>query len=195
MIVAGSCRYLTESGVSLSTEDRSGRFGDDAAMAGDATTIGETQPAPPADDVFRRASSDEITVGEVMHPGVILCPPESPLRYAARLMAHHRIHAVVVIGDDEEGGVWGIVSDAEVITAIARRELDLHTAGAMAQTPPVTVFRSESVVRAAELMRKHAAAHLLVVTSAGRPVGVVSTLDLARAVAGGMVDEPRVTPK
>lgn len=130
-----------------------------------------------------------------MHAGVFFCPPESPLRYAARLMAHHRIHAVVVIGDDEEGGLWGIVSDADMVTAIARRELDLHTAGGIARSAPVTVVRSDSVVRAAELMRKHAAAHLVVISAAQRPVGVVSTLDLARAVAAGMVDEPQSTRK
>lgn len=137
---------------------------------------------------FTLAPSDEITVGEVMHPGVIYCAPESPLRYAARLMARHRIHAIVVLGDDEEGGAWGVVSDADLLAAIARRELDEHSAGGLARTPLVTISRSESVVRAAELMRERAVTHLLVVTDA-HPVGVVSTLDLAGAIADGMVDE------
>src|SRR5688572_13956725 len=54
---------------------------------------------------------DEVTVAEAMHPGVLVCGPESPLRYAARVMATHGVHAVVVLGDEEEGGLWGIVSD------------------------------------------------------------------------------------
>jgi CBS domain-containing protein len=50
---------------------------------------------------------DEIRVDEVMHPGIIFSPPELPLRHAAGLMARHQVHAVVVMGDDEEGGLWG----------------------------------------------------------------------------------------
>ena len=129
--------------------------------------------------------ADEATVGEVMHPGVIFCPPESPVRHAARLMATYNVHAVVVLGDDEEGGLWGIVSDSDLVSVIARRELDEHTAGGMSRTPLVTVCRSDSVAHAAELMREHGVTHLLVVVR-HRPVGVVSTLDLARAAAEGL---------
>ena len=122
-----------------------------------------------------------------MHEGVLFCPPEAPLRYAAEMMARHRVHAIVVLGDDEEGGLWGIVSDSDVVAAIARGELDQHTAGGAARTPLVTISRSDSVEHAAEAMREHAVTHLVVVADE-RPVGVVSTLDLAAAVAAGMVD-------
>jgi CBS domain-containing protein len=128
--------------------------------------------------------ADEATVGEVMNPAIIVCSSESPARHAATLMARHGVHAVVVLGEDEEGGFWGIVSDSDLVSVIARRELDEHTAGSMARTPLVTVCRSDSVAHAAELMREHHVAHLLVVVR-GRPVGVVSTLDLARAARGG----------
>jgi CBS domain-containing protein len=136
------------------------------------------------------APCDEVTVAEVMHPGVIFCSPEVPLRHVARLMANHRVHAVVVLGDDEEGGLWGAVSDADVVEAIARGELDEHEAGGMARTPVVTISRSDSIARAAELMREQAVTHLLVI-GRGRPIGVVSTLDLARAIADGAADKPR----
>ena len=131
---------------------------------------------------FAGVPADEATVGEVMHPGVIFCAPESPVRHVAGLMARYRVHAVVVLGDDEEGGLWGIVSDSDLASVIARRELDEHTAGSMARTPLVTVCRSDSIAHAAELMCEHRVAHLLVVVRR-RPVGVVSTLDLARAAA------------
>ncbi len=135
-------------------------------------------------DALIGAQYTEVTVREVMHPGIIVCGPESPLRYAARLMVRHGIHAIVVLGDDEEGGPWGVLSDADVLGAFGRRELD-GSAGAIARTPMVTVSPSESVLRAAELMRQHRVTHL-VVTSRGRPVGVLSTLDLARAAAAGI---------
>lgn len=134
------------------------------------------------------APLDEVTVSDVMHAGVIVCAPESPLSYAAKLMTHHRIHAVVVMGDDEEGGLWGVVSDTDILSAFARPELVASYAGALAQTPIVTVSPSDGVTRAAELMRRHRVSHLLV-TVRNRPVGVISTLDLARALAAGVGTE------
>ncbi|HEU5009539.1 MAG TPA: CBS domain-containing protein [Gaiellaceae bacterium] len=125
---------------------------------------------------------DEIRVDEVMHPGIIFSPPELPLRHAAGLMARHQVHAVVVMGDDEEGGLWGLVTDDDIVAAIARRELVGDTVGGIVHEPLVTVARDDTVVHAAELMQENGTAHLLVIAK-GRPVGVVSTLDLARAAA------------
>jgi CBS domain-containing protein len=133
-------------------------------------------------------TADEVSVAEVMHRGVVFCPPEVPLSFAARVMAAHRVHAVVVLGDDEEGGLWGVVSDTDVLTSIAERTLDRQTAGGMAQTPIVTVSRRHTLARAAELMKQHAVTHLLVVGPHARPIGVVSTFDLVRAAAAGLVD-------
>jgi CBS domain-containing protein len=136
------------------------------------------------DDALIGAQYAEVTVREVMHPGIIVCGPESPVRYAARLMIQHNIHAIVVLGDDEEGGPWGVLSDTDVLEAFGRRELN-GSAGVIAHTPIVTVSPSEGVLRAAELMRQHRVTHL-VVTSRGRPVGILSTLDLARAASTGI---------
>lgn len=162
-----------------------------AAMSLDELTTG-VAPSLAPDPGSRTAAQlvdapcDELTVGDVMHPGVIVAAPESPLRYVARLMARHRVHTVVVIGDDEEGGVWGIVSDTDLLRAIVRGELDAHTAGAMAFTPVVTILRSDSVERAAQEMSDHAATHLVVVAAGGQPVGMISTLDLACAAAAAV---------
>jgi CBS domain-containing protein len=151
-------------------------------------TMSERSSIRPDARRLEGAPSDEICVGEIMHPGVLYCPPEAPLRWAAEMMARHRVHAVVVLGDDEEGGLWSVVSDTDILAALALRELDEHSAGGMARTPLVTISRSDSVARAAELMREHSVTHLLVIAGREHPVGVVSTLDLAGAVASGMVD-------
>jgi CBS domain-containing protein len=126
----------------------------------------------------------DVVVRDVMHEGIIVCAPESPLRYAAGLMARHRVHAVVVWGDDEEGGAWGVLSDGDVLSAFGDGELD-GSAGALARTPIITVSTDDGVLRAAELMRRHQVTHL-VATERGRPVGVISTLDLARLAAAGI---------
>jgi CBS domain-containing protein len=120
------------------------------------------------------------TVGESMSPGVITCLPEMPLRTVARMMATHRVHAIVVFGHDDSLAPWGVVSDLDLVNAIGQPV----AAGAVAATPVVTVKPSEPLARAAQLMREHATAHLLVVADETElPIGVLSTLDIARALA------------
>jgi CBS domain-containing protein len=130
-------------------------------------------------------SYEAVTISSAMHRGVVTCRPETPLTKVAQMMAAHRIHSVVVWGEaqetDEEGTLWGVVSDLDLARAIATGELG-STARAVTSTPVVTVALDESIRRAAELMVGHAVAHLVVV-GRGRPVGVTSTLDLAQVLA------------
>ena len=128
-----------------------------------------------------------IRVAEAMHPGLITCPPETSLRTVARIMASHRVHCVIVFGveeDEGEGHVWGIVSDLDLVAAIGPG-LDDRTAGGTAASPLVTVEPGETLERAAQLMREYSTSHLVVVDQISeRPLGVISTIDLAHAVSG-----------
>ena len=117
-----------------------------------------------------------------MHHGVLTCAQETPLTDVAELMADHRVHCVVVSDDDAEA-LWGIVSDLDLVAAALVRDLDEQTAGGSAASPVLVVGPDETVERAAQLMTEHATAHLVVV-DASQPVGVVSTLDVAAALAG-----------
>jgi len=126
------------------------------------------------------------TVGEAMRLGVVACAPDTPLSEVARLMSAHRIHCVVVGGLSFEGTrlVWGVVSDLDLARALAAgQEL---TAGQVAATEPVTASPFDSLAEVARVMGDHDVAHLVVVDAKdGEPMGVISTLDLARAAAGG----------
>jgi CBS domain-containing protein len=130
----------------------------------------------------------EITVAEAMHPGVLTCPLETSLRDVARMMSLYRIHAVVAYGednDDVEGpGLWGVVSDLDLVqAAVAGRVEDLSARGT-AVTPALTIRPDDTLQTAAQLMTQHDVAHLIVVDRrSSRPVGMVSTLDVARALA------------
>ena len=42
-----------------------------------------------------------LTARDAMHPGVITCPPTATLRTVGRILAAHRIHAVVVASEEE----------------------------------------------------------------------------------------------
>jgi CBS domain-containing protein len=129
-----------------------------------------------------------VSVSEAMHAGVVSCPPETPLRDVARMMARFAIHAVVVYTEEAEGeeivGLWGVVADADLVAAAAVDDLGGRTAGGTARTPLVMIYPHESMKRAAELMKEHRVTHLLVISpSSERPLGIVSTLDLARVLA------------
>jgi CBS domain-containing protein len=140
-----------------------------------------TKPGNP-DRSFREA-----TVGDEMTTGVISCPPETPLRNVARLMVTHRVHGIIVFDyggeDDETPELWGLVSDLDVVAA-ARGEIDARTAGDSAVAPLVSVTSDAPLERAAQLMAENGTSHLVVLDhSTLRPVGVVSTLDIARRIA------------
>jgi len=127
------------------------------------------------------------TVGEVMRQGVVGCAPDTPLTEVAQLMSEHRIHCVVVGGlsEDRRGTrlVWGVVSDLDLARAlVADPEA---TAGQVAATEPLTASPGDTLEGVAGAMSDHDVAHLVVVDDKdAEPIGVVSTLDLARAVAG-----------
>jgi CBS domain-containing protein len=129
---------------------------------------------------------EQIRVDEAMHRGVITCPVHAPLRDVARMMSEHRVHAIVVRREGEDGeGLWGVVSDLDLVAAASAGELEESCAGLTAGTPVVLVAPADKLARAAQLMREHELAHLVVADPAtGQPVGVLSTLDLATAIAG-----------
>jgi CBS domain-containing protein len=125
-------------------------------------------------------------VSTAMHAGVITCHSGATLRDVARTMANVGIHAVVVWGDEEHDseGLWGIVSDLDLVSAAARGDALVGSAVGAARTEVVTVSENDTLLHAAHLMEQHRVTHLVVVGSdASRPIGVLSTLDVARAVA------------
>lgn len=133
---------------------------------------------------FERAS-----VADVMRPGIISCPPDTPLAHVAETMAVHRVHAVAVAGtrvDDGHGErlVWGFLSDADLVGAARSDATGTLCAADVASTEAPTVDLTTPLPEAARLMDEHAVSHLVVVAGA-QPIGVVSTLDIAAALAWG----------
>jgi CBS domain-containing protein len=129
----------------------------------------------------------QASVREAMHPAILTSTPDASLTEVARTMAAHRVHCVAVMGIDERHGphlVWGIVSDLDVIRATLAVEGEPPTAGQIAATEPVTVDVDEPLASAAQTMAEHDVHHLVVVEGENpRPVGIISCLDLAAALA------------
>lgn len=121
-------------------------------------------------------------VSDAMTRNLICCSPDTPLREVAAIMAGERIHAVYVFGDDASD--WGLVSDLD-LAAAGRGDIDTLTAGDAAVTPFVTARADDTLDRACQLLAEHGIAHLAVVDPQTHvPVGVLSTLDVARVLAG-----------
>ena len=150
-------------------------------------------PAPRAPVRERTPSSypalGRLRVVDAMHPGLISCSLDTPLRTVARMMATYRVHAILVTahGDEElpGGGVWGIVSDADLLRAVEAGDPDEQLARSIAAAPARTVTTSEQLAEAAHLMVEHDLSHLIVIEPhSARPIGVLSTLDVTRALVG-----------
>ncbi|HEX2467589.1 MAG TPA: CBS domain-containing protein [Solirubrobacterales bacterium] len=128
------------------------------------------------------ASLSDSRVSEVMRHGVLTCQPETPLEVVARMMSEHRVHSVVVSNlDGVSESAWGIVSDVDVLRAAPEGGRD-RAAGEIAGTELLTVAPDETLEHAAQLMAEHEITHLVVV-SGDKPVGVISSLDVAAWMA------------
>ena len=144
--------------------------------------MGTTEFAP-GQSGYRRAK-----VADAMRHGVIGCPPGAPLRAVARIMATNHVHCVVITGYqvDRSGHsgehAWGVVSDMDLTRSAGA--VDDLMAGEVATTDVPTVHPDTPLADAARMMAELGAGHLVVVTPlTGRPVGVISTLDVAGNLA------------
>jgi CBS domain-containing protein len=135
------------------------------------------------------AALDQLRVVDAMHPGLISCSLDTPLETVARMMSTYRVHAILVTAHGEEelpgGAHWGVVSDTDLIRAARAGDLGEQTARTIAATPALTVPTGDDLARAAQLMLEHELSHLIVIElHSARPIGVLSTLDVVRALAG-----------
>jgi len=124
-----------------------------------------------------------------MHEGVLSCGPDATLAEIASTMAEHRVHAVVVEGArrDASHDVWGIVSDLDIVGRCGAPDVHEVRARDLAATPAVVIGRDATLAEAARLMHDYDIHHLLVAEPGDRrPVGVLSTLDIAAAMAASL---------
>jgi len=128
------------------------------------------------------------TVADAMHPGILSCEPDASATEVAQLMATHHVHCIAVVGISHgrpECFVWGIISDLDLVAAGIRAEQE-PTARDLAAQPVITVRPSTPLRDAGEAMLTHHVSHLVVADpEAGRPIGILSTLDVAGVLAWG----------
>jgi len=130
-------------------------------------------------------------VRDLMHQGVISCPPEATLGQAAALMAQHRVHAIVVA--ESLSQPLGILSDFDLLAgewlSADSRSLETMrrmTAGELMSAPAVSIEAGATAAEASRLMlQEHI--HRLLVLEQGVPVGMISPSDFI----AGLVEGPQ----
>ena len=129
------------------------------------------------------------SVADAMHDGLVSCTPDTPLRTVARLLAMHRVHAIVAFPhhhpDAGHVSAWKVVTDLDLADAASRLDLDRRTVADVESGPVRCVQPDQPLATAVQTMLANRISHVIVVDRAhGRPVGILSTLDVARALAG-----------
>ena len=158
-------------------------------MTGGKNSTGPKQDpqASPTGDRTTVASLTRLHVADAMHVGLVSCPPTTPLRTVARMMATYRVHAILVPDPTAEAtaDAWRVITDADLLRGALHGEFETGLAGATAVSPGITIDSEDDLGGAARLMLTLGVAHLVVVEhKTSKPIGVLSTLDVARALAG-----------
>ncbi|RIK45152.1 MAG: hypothetical protein DCC55_00425 [Chloroflexi bacterium] len=140
-------------------------------------------------------------VHNIMRTEVVTAQPETSIDQVVTLLLRRGYRSLPVVAKD--GRLVGIITDGDLLRrANLRVRLDLQTAlsatdlqrqldelqsttkqaGEVMTQPVITVQASEPVRQAATLMAQHGLKRLPVVDEAGRLVGLVSRVDVLRAV-------------
>lgn len=122
------------------------------------------------------------TVEQFASVGIVACAPDTALDEVAFLMANNRVHAVIVVDDDSAEPP--VIADSDLIAAAASGRFDDLTAGDIASGEGASVRADEPLAQAARTLAELGASHLIVRDQRGAPVGILSTLDVARAISG-----------
>lgn len=114
--------------------------------------------------------------------------PSTPLMDVVSTIASRRIGAVLVL--DDSGNLAGIVSERDVVKALASKAWDIHamSAGDIMTRTVTTVTPDSTINEAMELMDRGYFRHLPVLDQ-GVLVGIVSVRDVVRARLDRHVEE------
>jgi acetoin utilization protein AcuB len=130
-------------------------------------------------------------VGDVMTPYLITCSPWSSLAEAHELMAKNRIRRLPVVDGKK---LVGIITREDVLASVSMKggarpsaeELHQRLAAVAVQAvmskKPMTVYQSDTIGRAAELMLDNKIGAVPVLDAEDVLAGIVTESDLFRAI-------------
>jgi CBS domain-containing protein len=136
-------------------------------------------------------SFEHARVADAMRPRVLTCDPGTPLIAVAQRMSSEHVHAIVVLLEAVEPDreidrrAWAVITDHDILRSAAfiadRTARDVATGEVLLAHP------DERLPDVAQRMLEHGTSHAVVVEPrTERPVGVLSTLDIAGILGWGL---------
>lgn len=126
-------------------------------------------------------------VRDLMHPGLIACPPHATLGQVAVLLNQNRVHALIVT--NREGRPLGVLSDFDLLAGewLSSNPESLTVmrkliAADMMSSPVISVEAGIPLCEAARELTENQISRLLV-TENGEPVGVIALSDFVASLA------------
>jgi CBS domain-containing protein len=150
---------------------------------------GRVMDVPAPIGSYLTPSFEHARVRDAMRPAVLTCDPATALVTVAQRMAGEHIHALVVLRETVADGApgrrpWAVLTDRDILRCAPR--IDELTAGDAASGEVLEAHPDDRLADVAERMLDHAVSHAVVVNpDTGRPIGVLSTLDIAGILAWG----------
>lgn len=127
------------------------------------------------------------SINDLMHRGLITCPPETSLGRVAAMLTEHHVHALLVA--DGSDLPLGIISDFDLLAGewLSVDEESLNTMRRLTardlMTRPIESVDLNTSVREAAKRMADKGIHRMLVTDASKPVGVISVSDLVAGIA------------
>ncbi len=129
----------------------------------------------------------KLTAGDLMSHPIIQVEADVPLSEAAKLLVDKEINRLMVT---EKGKPVGIISSSDFVAGIAREEKPQRDTVGDVMSDAILVCRDKTpVTSAARTMTQAGWRSVLVVDPKGKPVGVVSELDLVPLIRNGISDD------
>lgn len=147
----------------------------------------------------------ELKVADYMTDQAIVIDDSERLTSAIGLMQHHRLSVLPVV--DSQGNINGILSNSDLIEIIHEIQTDISAltyvsqqtqeflikmlidqgdttlVGNIMTSPVETVMPETNLIVAARKLAENRYHHLPVVDETGKPMGIIATSDLVRAMA------------
>lgn len=133
-------------------------------------------------EVMGTATAD-LRVGNLMSLDPIVVGPDALATEAERLLKTYRVSGLPVVADGE---LLGVISQSDLVVARSMEMLVGHwdrlRVRHLYSTPAVTVHATATLPYAARKMVVRHIHRLVVIDDDGKPVGVITTLDLLRSL-------------
>ena len=128
-------------------------------------------------------TSDALRVGNLMSLDPIVIGSDQPAAEAERLLKTYRVGGLPVVDQDE---LVGVISQADLMVARSSEMIGANwqrmRVRHLMTSPAVTIHATATLAHAAKLMIQRHIHRLVVVDDDGEPIGVLTTLDLLRAL-------------